>query len=198
MWSAILWSTSAVQTAIWIEVLRDFGLPSDIWFQARLTAEYPVCLLDTPGVTFVRHLEQCSAGLKFSPEIMRDYFYLHHRIDALLNQRSLYEPQEHKRLMARFVERTCVCAHGWLQQWPLHHSTMRYICLALPQYERGFAPFCGWRPCPVLPHRARSLGDFWFRARSMAAWLSQRPRYARLADEQERDALSTVLARAPQ
>jgi glycosyltransferase involved in cell wall biosynthesis len=197
-WSAILWSTRAVQAARVIEDLGDFGLPSDVWFQGRIFAEHPVYLLETPGATFVRHSEQTSAGLRFSPEIMRDYSHLHQCIDDLLRERSLYAMHEHKRLMARFAKRTCECARDWLQRSPPHKSHMHDMCLSLTQYERGFAPFCGWRPCPVLPHRARSLGDLWFRARSMAAWLSQRPRYARLADEQERDALSTVLARAPQ
>lgn len=196
-WSAILWSTSAIRAAGVIEDLGDIGLPSDVWFQARMFAEHPVYLVETPGATFVRHPEQCSAGLSFSSEIMRDYAHLHKRIDALLRERSLFALDEHKRLIAKCAGRTCECARDWLQRSPPHQSNIHDMCLALTQYERGFAPFCGWWPCPVLPHRASSRSDVWFRARSLAAWVTQRSRYARLADEQERAGRSSTLAGPP-
>jgi glycosyltransferase involved in cell wall biosynthesis len=190
-WSAILWSTSAVRTVGVVADLGGVGLPSDVWFQARIFAEHAVYVLDMPAATFVRHGDQASGGLKFTPEIVRDFSRLHRRIDALLRERALYTTAEQKRLMAGFVNRTCICACDWLSRSPPHHEPKVAInerCLSLAHYERGFAPFCGWRPCPVLPHRAHSLRDGWFRARCLAAWISQRFRYARLTAEQDSDA----------
>lgn len=184
-WSAILWSTHAVRAAGVIDDLANCGLPSDVWFQARLFAEHPVYLLGIPGAKFVRHADQTSAGLRFTPEILRDFSRLHGRIDELLRDRSVFPPDEHKRLMAKCATRTCVCAGDWLRRSLLGQIDMYDMCLALAEYERGFAPFCGWWPCPVLPHRARSLGDLWFRLTILVAWAWQRNRYAQSVHEKQ-------------
>ena len=164
-WSSVLWSTQAVRHCGVAADLERFGLPSDVWFQCRVFSEFPVHFVNQSGATFNCHPDQTSRSLRCDSACLSQMSYLHRHINSLLVDQKLFSDVERRRLMRTFTTRSCFFMKDWLSRTTFDEQFRLDFPRMVAAYREGFRPFCGWRPFPLLPHRATNLSDFCERAR---------------------------------